>query len=410
MNITGIAFSPVKNNSQETKGKNNYQTSSIENSKKLTKTLDNLAFCNASLIKNNNQGVLIDEYSGILDGFKEKPLADDFSNLSAKNTVLVHMSDFFPKDGKILCAMNFGKTENGLSKSRSSVHFTLNNISPELTGDPSWKNKKYGIIMPADKTIEKNGTDKIYGGIPDDFAMSGDVEIPEGSVIVLKNSKIPEDSFKVYNSKELKGVKIVETSNSDMNEVIPNIIEKMGYTTIETDTYTKDKMKAWHNLAKAYDFPVTYHQNSYWGKTDSIIDYIHSLKFCDNSWFFVPEEKFLEALNKQFNFVENYFEEKNGTTVFNYKKCFSNELEKIKKEVPKEKIGYDIDKMIEIINKSKTPSEALDEIKNNLKLIPMRSDEDANDSAFDVYIFAFVLDAFMLATAHSDALKEKYIQ
>ena len=119
---------------------------------KLLDSLDGLAASNFSLVKKNITQPIDDSVELFADVSK-KTLNDDLSDISVDNMVFVHMTDYMPKEGKILCARTFEKLEDGTSLPRSTVHFTVNNISPVLQGDPEWGDKKIGIIIPSKKTL-----------------------------------------------------------------------------------------------------------------------------------------------------------------------------------------------------------------------------------------------------------------
>lgn len=365
-------------------------------SEKLTGALSGLATSNSALVKKTSIPQLVNETIELLSGCTRKPLNQDLSNLSPKNMVLVHMSDYYPQDGKILCARSFGTIPDGLSKPRTSVHFTVNNISSELPGDPIWAEKKFGIILPADKIFQQNDSTKLLGGVPNDFMMQGDVAIPHGSFIVKYNASIPEGKLQIAESTRFDGVKIIETSNKDMNEIIPAIIKKIGYSTIETNSYSTEKMKNWKSFLTKYGLNLDVHMTSPWGRAEGLIDYIGFLGASENSWSYSISSDFFEAMMNKCDFINASYFNKNGEKYdFDYKKCFLDAIEQIKKELPKEKISYDIDKLSEIIRESETPSLAMNKINSILKLIPMRPDDELSEMP-SIFTFTTVLEKFLV--------------
>ncbi|MBR1617064.1 hypothetical protein IJ670_02825 [bacterium] len=365
-------------------------------SEKLTETLSALATSNSALVKKTLIPQLVDETIELLNSYTRKPLNQDLSNLSPKNMVLVHMSDYYPQEGKILCARSFGKTPDGLSKPRTSIHFTVNNISSELFGDPIWAEKKFGIILPADKIFQQNDNTRLLGGVPNDFMIHGDVAIPHGSFIVKYNAGIPEGKLQIAESTKFDGIRIIETSNEDMNTVIPAIIKKMGYSTIETNSYSTEKMKNWKSFLDKYGLSLDIHASSPWGRAEGLIDYIGFLKAGEDSWKYSISSDFFEAMMKKCNFINTSYFNKNGEKYdFDYKKCFLDAIKQIKQELPKEKISYDIDKLSEIIRESETPSLAMNKIKSILKLIPMRSDADLSETP-SIFTFTTAIDKFVV--------------
>ncbi len=365
-------------------------------SEKLTNALDGLAASNSALIKKSSIPELVDETIELLNGCTKKPLNQDLSNLSPKNMVLVHMTDFYPQDGKILCSRSFGITPDGLSKPRTSVHFTVNNISPELFGDPSWADKKFGIIMPSDRIFQQSNNAKLLGGVPDDFMLSGDVKIPSGSFIVKHNPDIPQGKLKVTNLVNSDGITIIETSNENMNETIPAIIKKLGFSTIETDSYNAAKTKNWQEFLNKHGLNLCFHQSSPWGRAEGLIDWIAALGAQKNSWQYSVNEKMYQGL-MQFNLPDKYFAKNGNGYNFDYQTCFLDMIEQIKQEFPKEKISYDIDKLSKIIRESKNPSIAMDKIKSSLKLTSLMAYDDLLQTESQ-FTFMQILDKFILTS------------
>lgn len=74
-----------------------------------------------------------------------------------------------------------------------------------------------------------------------DFAFVGNVELPNNAVIVKYNNEVPQGKLRISKDDET-GIKIVETSESNVSKTAETIIKKMGYTTF------KDLVKSDENI------------------------------------------------------------------------------------------------------------------------------------------------------------------
>ena len=328
-------------------------------------------------------------------------------NITPESLVLVHMTDYFPTNGIISSVKQALKDENGIAPCRSTVHFALNKSVSEHTFGNNWNTMKYAILMPFKSTIEKTPPKNIIGGITDDFFFMNEVKLPEGSVILKFNDKIPTGKLKISqatdNGQILKGISLVETSNPQTGEVANLLTEKMGYTSynnlfkkaldiddetfkfITTDYYklSKDQQEkhlnlsmdigpkiqeftqklsdSWKTFTQSRNYINGIHAHSPWGRSEHIIQAINLLKTSgNNSW-----------QGKDYT----------GMAV-NYKEEFIKILDEIMETLPKEKeLSFDTNKLKAILSKSATPQEAEELIKTEMKLIPLQPKEQPQPAA-----------------------------
>lgn len=375
-------------------------------------SLNLLATLNRPAI-NKQYSTIIDREADLPNCLESRPL-NHISELSPENMLLVHVSNYFPENGIIRCAKTFGIQEDGTSKTRSTVHFSINNISPELTGDPNWKDKKYAILIPADKLFENGGSEDFLGGCLDDLMHSGDVEIPNGSTIIKYNAEIPDEKLKISYPFQGREIILIETSNPNMEVNVNDITKKLGYTPIETNSYTEDRIKSWSDFCDQYNLLPCCHSISPWGKAEHMIDMIFELQYTvEDSWLFELSDSFYESLNSRFHFGANYFTQEDNTHYFNFKDVFLSEIEVIKEQMPSgKKLSYDIDKLAKIIEKSQTPSEACELIKKELKLTSVKKqetiDEIQSDFSYPLIILSRAMDMFLLSKESKELAKGRY--
>lgn len=237
--------------------------------------------------------------------------------LNEDGLILTHLTDFAPSKGVIDTA------RTAINGSRNSVHFAVNHgVTSHELGD--WSKKNYAILMPMKGTIRiKSNT--FAGGVAADFYSKGAVRIPKGSVIVRKNSKIPagkyriSDASKVEEFKDLRGVKVIETSNPNMKESVDNIIKKMGYDLKNTDNIwywgnnQADKQRFEHfNLFNKFlskrGMKPMFHTYTPNGKIEMMIEHINMRGLKNNSWTVTNSGKQIANYKKEYLKVLNYIE------------------------------------------------------------------------------------------------------
>ena len=188
-----------------------------------------------NMIANKN---MVDANSKELFSFaKRHPLKAPEGILSEDGMVLTHMTDYLPQKGYIDTA------RSAVGASRDSVHFAVNHGVTGHTGG-CWDRKPYAILTPMKSTLKTAGNDFV-GGVAADFYSHGKVKLPKDAVIVRYNAKIPKGKYKILNAsrikelRDLKGVKVIETSEENMKTTVDNIIPRIGYD-------LKDSSEAWY--------------------------------------------------------------------------------------------------------------------------------------------------------------------
>lgn len=150
---------------------------------------------------------------------------------SKDDIILVHLTDYFPKDGMIRTPKTLGLKYNEtinlenkkysyeFNRERDSIHFACNGEVGNHSGG-NWDKKKYAIIVP----LSKCDINDFYGGSTVDFFTNGDFKLPEGSYILC-----PQVEFDDLNSKVGKGVKLYGFEGDSVRGYSNLLIEKLGY-------------------------------------------------------------------------------------------------------------------------------------------------------------------------------------
>ena len=323
----------------------------------------------------------------------------------------------------------------------------------------------YGIILPMDKVLKNTDSKNVCGGEYVDFSILGNVELPEGSVIVRRNENLPEGKLKIIEAdnkngvSDSKGIIIVESSEPSMQKLTNLVIEKMGYSNINKmyakelniteDEYlltlnyekiaklaesdpdkfyeiinilsNKNKLdevmkNGWEKFAKNYNFSSFMQAYLPWHRADILVNAILLLSMGDNSWDAalnndtqdvmrrtdkISEDENMDDLFSDIFDLECFEDEK-----IDYKKEFLTVLDEIEKQLPLNKnIDYDLNTMRKILIESKTPIDALNKIKNELHLLPMpiRDENSAIPTIAEIYM------AINMLLAISQDQKEAFI-
>lgn len=347
-----------------------------------------------------------------------------------ENLVLVHRTKYFPEDGKILSTSAVTKNAEGVSEYRPTIHFSLNKSVTEHFVGNAWDTMQYSILLPFKKTVESMPKSKVLGGIQDDFMFMDSVKLPKGSVILKHNTNIPKDQFKI--SEVFDGVKLIETSTDDMVKTTDLVIEKMGYTPYrkalqkhlgatnaemevlnsipETEfiknsdeisgqiNVTREQIKK--TLESLKESKYLYDSNKY---KELIKQYKQGFKMCDlieksgtkihdfpNAWSkFCKEYNYYEGLHQGsvWGNSEMFFaglgamvKGNKNSWVWDGTDCkalFLEALDFIKNKLTLDKdLGFDINEVISIIKRSKTPELAQKEIAQKIKFKPMKITEE----------------------------------
>lgn len=345
------------------------------------------------------------------------------TKVEPESLVMVHRTNYFPQNGKILSTSEATRKVTGVSEYRPTIHTSLNKSVTEHSVGNEWNSMEYSIIMPFKETISAMPKSKVIGGIQDDFFLLDSITLPKGSVILKRNADIPKDTLKVTDVFE--GVKLVETSADDMVGATDLVIKKMGYTPYN-EALQKYLGASSEEMKLITSMPETELVSMYKGIQDnlefgrSLIK--ENLKLLENDMKeILPPEEFLKSKEfwhqqlrhhdmaekyaqklqdfpnawKKFCGKQNYFEGLHhgsswaeseiafiGLNVLakgsknswiwegtDYKIKLLNKLQHCKVNLPKGKdIGYDIDKAISIIKNSETPEIAEKEVMRLLKI------------------------------------------
>ena len=308
-------------------------------------------------------------------------LFDKTGAFNKEGIVLVHLTDFAPTDGIIQSA------RNAIGYTRDSVHFSINHsVVSHSMGD--WASKKYAIILPFEKTIKTKGN-KIVGGFPADLYSKGSIRIPKGSVIVRYNSEIPKgkyrilDSSKICEFKKLKGIKIVESSDANMQNVADNVITKLGY-----DLKSTEEFLIWGSK---------YGKNNGYLMLDKFNKFLKHHKMKPMLHTYTPNAR-IERLCENLCFRAEHCNSwlvkgKDGKIILDYKEKYIEILENIIQDAKKyNKTDYDINKLIEIVKQSKTPLEAEKSILECLNLKTLTTEGDWIINEYTIYQHLSVAD------------------
>lgn len=373
---------------------------------------------------------LVSADSSLFSWAKKQPNFS-FQKMNPDSVALVHMTNYFPKNGEILSTNLATKAADGVGASRTTVHFCLNKPVVEHLMGSGWNTMDYAIILPFNGVIKNTPKSKILGGINEDFMFQDLVKLPKGSVIVKYNPNVPEGKF--LTSDAFEGIKLVESSNKKLSESADTVIKKMGFTTYddalknylgatdkEIQTLTaipESGLMEQMDLINKLGGPQKYKQQleeSYkstlemFGNEPECQDLIKPMKA--NLEFATIIERYYDKLQKlgdsckSFCGKENIFSGRHaqspwmksefGITAIETTELLNNNswgkslknriisiLQSAKADIPKGKsLGYDIDKAIEIVEKSETPKIAKERLAKELKIKPMAPRGDVQKS------------------------------
>ncbi len=282
---------------------------------------------------------------------------------------LVHMTEYKPDNGMI------SSTRDEIGGSRNSVHFTLNHpVENHRLGD--WDNCKYAIIMPYSAAVKANSKGKFVEGMPNDLYTNGSVKMPKGSVIVTQNTNLAAGTINIIKHPTIPGVNVIETSLAP-HEIIPNILEKMGYNYVEGEGLVglfnngknngksvdaaMENYTAWKDFCNKEGLKPTIHTASPTGIAEACIEDIG--KLCvNNRW--EAKSGFIEKTNFRKELLEKLVAVKSMQAKGYY-------------------VSFNIDKLITIVQESKSPKTALGKIKSELGFEPTVKYKEFYECNFD---------------------------
>lgn len=165
--------------------------------------------------------------------------SDDIANIQPDNNkeVIVHCTNFFPKDKTILCNYDGNKeyekaiTYKGVTKQtkaishRHSCHFTRNNVV-RSTGDGAgqWEQPKYIIIEPFDTHKEQFISDD-----PSDSWTYGSVKLSDKPILLVRTDEydsIPKEELSNYTVLKYDG---------EYDKCVLNMLQLLGVVPKHTD-------------------------------------------------------------------------------------------------------------------------------------------------------------------------------
>ena len=288
---------------------------------------------------------------------KFHPLETAAGKLREDGMILCHMTEHLPThDGKILSVFD------ALGRTRNSVHFSVNHpVTEHMLGD-AWSQMPYAVLMPMKSALKQNGN-CFVGGIAVDFFSRGSVKLPKGTIIVRRAKDVPEGALRVINArtierfKNLRGVRIIETSDERVYDAAKKVIKKLGYEyrgSCDSELWGELSSELHENTGKFTKFlkskglKAAYHSSTPNGSFEFLLADIQLLARFDKSW------------------VINI----NGKNIYSYKNSILKMLRNIKAQAKRENLPLDvnIDAVISIVKKSSTPKEAASILREKMKL------------------------------------------
>lgn len=371
---------------------------------------------------------LINADSSLFSWAKKQP-EYSLQQMKPDSVALVHMTNFFPKNGEILSTNLATKAVDGVGASRTTIHFCLNKPVVEHMMGNGWSSMDYAIILPFKDVMKNTPKSKMLGGINEDFMFQDLVKLPKGSAIVKYNPNVPSGKF--LTSDAFEGIKLVESSNRKLSESADTVIKKMGFTTYDdalkkylgaTDkeiqrltSVPESALMEQIGFVEKFGSPQKYKQqfeDSYKSAVemfgnepeckDLLVPVKTNLEFATIIERYYDKLKHLDEGCKTFCKKENLFSGRHAqspwmksefgitaieTTEFlnnnSWGKSLKNRIISILKgaqaEIPKGKtLGFDVDKAIGIIESSETPNIAKERLAKELNIKPMAPrDENA---------------------------------
>ena len=361
---------------------------------------------------------LVSADSSLFSWAKKQP-EYSFHQMKPNSVALVHMTNFFPKNGEILSTNLATKAIDGVGASRTTIHFCLNKPVVEHIYGKGWSTMDYAIILPFKEVMKNTPKSKMLCGINEDFMFQDLVKLPKGSVIVKYNPNVPSGNF--LTSDAFEGIKLVESSNRKLSQSADTVIKKMGFTTYDdalkkhlgatneeiknltsvTERQLLDIVNGMKNLEEVQKYKKTYEEfynknKELFGNSPEYSEFIKDAQFNMKQYQII--ERYFNKLKhiddgcKNFCTKENIFFGRHmyspwmkSELAFNYisasevlnnnswgktlKERTINLLKTAKDTLPEGKgLGYDVDKVIAIIEKSENPKVAKENLAKELKI------------------------------------------
>lgn len=349
-----------------------------------------------------------------------------FDRIEPESLAMVHMTNYYPKDGKILSTKLASCDANGVREFRPTIHFALNKSVTEHALGNKWQTMDYAIIMPFKQTVDSMPSSKVLGGIQDDFFLLEEVKLPAGSIIIKYNPNVEPHQLKITDA--FDDIKLIESSNRRLGETADIVLKKLGYNhyndafkahlgasdsefkllsnpglnLVEQMKYIEENggIKAQRELTEYLIQSQKEFANILSKEDNKIMDYYQTeLKLYDllekygdkinalpKAWqTFCKENNYINMLHTQspwgkaeFTIVVVKLLKTLGKNSWgeNFKQRLIDTLDNIPKEIPEGKdLGLDINKLKKIIVESSTPEIAEKRIAGEMKLKAMPSKE-----------------------------------
>lgn len=297
--------------------------------------------------------------SELFPGFKKLSL--DCNNLKNESLVFVHLTNHKPFMGQIKSNYDVDR------RARKTTHWSLNHPVKALT-NKGWNKHKFAVLMTGDHVLRLNG--KPAGGNETDMFFSGvfDADSP-GTVILIHDERVPKNKLRRIVDKSFGSSTLVLASSEYPYDIIPKVIKKMGRDSIKSvpqlfglawdlalsnptdlNTVTKkilERVNGFSRYMQSIGVPRFIHYYSPFKKfEDAFHILIHSSKIADGLSWDIPEgnaqnfilKDLLEALRD----IEHY---------------------KLEKHFP-----CNLNHLLEIIEASRNPKEAVSRIETELGL------------------------------------------
>ncbi len=347
-----------------------------------------------------------------------------FDDIKPENLSLIHITNYFPNNGEILSLKEASKNSAGAGECRSTVHFSLNQSVERDNTQISWASMKYAVILPFEKVLQETPQEKIGGGKYGDFFFIDSVKLPEGSKIVKYNKNIQDGKFRISEAKNengipIKGVELIETSDPDICAAAQRVSEKMGYSTFDDIFYSTEEAKAdakkFKDFMNAGDFskitPGSKELEEFLELSNRVnIRKAEAIERLEEAWDIFCSDIDCCNLEQGFNnpwtksdllihFIgniliysnNNSWLYKNRETKVDFKDLITAQIDEIEGMLPEnKKLGFDIQKLKQIVIKSDTPAQAIKTIEKELKLTPviMPDDNAVNHDAYQYFNMA----------------------
>ena len=279
---------------------------------------------------------------------KMHPLKAPGGIYSDDGLIITHLTDFAPTaDGYIDTA------RSAIGATRDSVHFAVNH-AVKAHDFGSWDEKKLAILIPMKSALKTKGN-HFVGGIAGDFYSKGRVKLPEGSVILRFNDKLPNGKYRIKDAsvirefRKMKGVKVIESNGENMNEFANDVIKKLGYELKDT---TSPFCWGKETSSSAYQ---AFNRFNKWLKSKGMLPMIHT--YTPNAKI----EQLIQNIMLRAESMNEWTYAKDGVTLIDSKNQFLkllNEIQKFAKQT-KYPLDFDIKTIKQIISDSKTPQEAV---------------------------------------------------